>query len=163
LFYWSMLRQGYWTMEFVSISRILKNAPAQYTRSYLYTETDDNDVTYFILHQLKVIVRAIEELLDYLRKKSEERKEFENLIRKSTSLQQTLNHRQISVLNRALKHSDAMFTVASHRGAHNITYDTARTDLLKLAEFGLLDKTKVGRAFAFFPAQELGAKLNLNP
>lgn len=58
LFYWSMLRQGYWTMEFVSISRILKSAPAQYTRSYLYTETDENDVTYFILHQLMEIGRA---------------------------------------------------------------------------------------------------------
>jgi Fic family protein len=159
LFYWSMLRQGYWTMEFVSISRILKNAPAQYTRSYLYTETDDNDVTYFILHQLNVILRAIEELLEYLRKKSEERREFEDLIRQSKSLQRELNHRQISVLNRALKHSDAVFTVASHRGSHNITYDTARTDLLKLADFGLLDKTKFGRAFAFVPVKELGAKL----
>lgn len=159
LFYWSMLRQGYWTMEFVSISRILKNAPAQYTRSYLYTETDDNDVTYFILHQLNVILRAIEELLDYLSKKSEERREFEDLIRQSKSLQQALNHRQISVLNRALKHSDTVFTVASHRGSHNITYDTARTDLLKLVDFGLLDKTKIGRAFAFLPVQELGVKL----
>ena len=159
LFYWSMLRQGYWTMEFVSISRILKNAPAQYTRSYLYTETDENDVTYFILHQLNVILRAIEELLDYLSKKSEERREFENRIRQSKSLQQALNHRQISVLNRALKHSDAIFTVASHRGSHNITYDTARTDLLKLADLGLLDKTKIGRAFAFVPVRELGARL----
>ena len=32
LFYWSMLKQGYWTMEFISISRILKSAPAKYTR-----------------------------------------------------------------------------------------------------------------------------------
>ena len=63
------------------------------------------------------------------------------------------------MLNRALKHSDAVFTVASHRGSHNVTYDTARTDLLKLADFGLLDKTKFGRAFAFVPVKELGAKL----
>jgi Fic family protein len=159
LFYWSMRRQGYWTMEFVSISRILKNAPAQYTRSYLYTETDDNDVTYFILHQLRVILRAIEELLDYLRVKSEEHREFENLIRKSTSLQRALNHRQISILNRALKNPDAVFTVASHRGSHNVTYDTARTDLLKLVDYGLLEKTKSGRAFVFIPSANLGSKL----
>ena len=159
LFYWSMLRQGYWTMGFISISRILKNAPAQYTRSYLYTETDDNDVTYFILHQLKVILRAIEELLDYLRVKSEEHREFENLIRKSTSLQRALNHRQISILNRALKNPDAVFTVASHRGSHNVTYDTARTDLLKLVDYGLLVKTKSGRAFVFIPSVKLGTKL----
>lgn len=149
LFYWSMLRQGYWTMEFVSISRILKNAPAQYTRSYLYTETDENDVTYFVLHQLRVILRAIRELLEYLRKKSDEHKELETLVHKSVKLQQALNHRQIALLNRALKNPDAIFTVASHRGSHNVTYDTARTDLLKLADFGLLDKSKRGRAFLF--------------
>lgn len=159
LFYWSMLRQGYWTMEYVSISRILKDAPAQYTRSYLYTETDNNDVTYFILHQLKVIIRAIEELLEYLRKKSDEHREFDNLVRNSTSLQRKLNHRQISALNRALKNPDAVFTVATHKGSHNVTYDTARTDLLKLAALGLLDKMMSGRAFIFLPAENLRTKL----
>ena len=159
LFYWSMLRQGYWTMEYVSISRILKDAPARYTRSYLYTETDNNDVTYFILHQLKVIIRAIEELLEYLRKKSDEHREFDNLVRNSTSLQGKLNHRQISALNRALKNPDAVFTVATHKGSHNVTYDTARTDLLKLAALGLLDKMVSGRAFIFLPAENPRTKL----
>ena len=159
LFYWSMMRQGYWTMEFISISRILKKAPAQYNRSYLYTETDDNDVTYFIVHQLKVIDRAIEELLTYLRRKSDEHKNLEKLLRNSTQLQQTLNHRQIAALNRAIKHPDSLFTVQSHRGAHKVTYDTARTDLLKLAELELLEKTKISRAFAFIPHPKLNEKL----
>jgi Fic family protein len=48
LFYWRMLREGYWLFEFISISTVLKNASAQYGRSYLYTETDDNDATYFV-------------------------------------------------------------------------------------------------------------------
>lgn len=51
LFYWSMLKQGYWIMEFISISRILKSAPGKYTRAYLHTETDGNDVTYFLVHK----------------------------------------------------------------------------------------------------------------
>ena len=49
-------------MEFISISRILKSAPAQYTKAYLHTETDDNDLTYFILYHLEVVRRAIDEL-----------------------------------------------------------------------------------------------------
>lgn len=159
LFYWSMLKQGYWTMEFVSISRILKSAPAQYTRSYLYTETDDNDVTYFILHQLAVIQRAIDELLEYLKRKSDEINDIQVLVRKSTKLQSELNHRQIAVLNRAAKSSDAIFTIEGHRGAHNVTYDTARTDLLKLNELGLLNKTKSGRAFVFMATNDLPQKL----
>lgn len=160
LFYWSMLKQGYWTMEFISISRILKLAPAQYTKAYLYTETDDNDVTYFIIHQLEVINKAITELLVYLENKSNEIRIVEQLIRKSPDLQNLLNHRQIALINRALKSPDAVFYVESHRGAHNVTYDTARTDLLKLVEMGLLDKIKIGKAFSFSAKMNLKKKLD---
>jgi Fic family protein len=144
-----MLRQGYWTMEFVSISRILKNAPAQYIRTYLYTETDDNDVTYFILHQLAVMLRSIQELLLYLKQKADEHKTLEDLIRKSRALQASLNYRQIAALNRALKSPESLFTISSHQGSHNVTYDTARTDLLSLVDFGLFKKSKHARAFVF--------------
>jgi len=161
LFYWSMLKQGYWTMEFISISRILKSAPAKYTRAYLYTETDENDVTYFIIHQLDVINRAINDLLGYLERKSKEIKIVEGLIRRSPDIQKLLNYRQIALINRALKRPDAIFYVESHRGAHNITYETSRTDLLKLVEIGLLDKTRIGKAFAFTPAKDLKNKLEM--
>ncbi len=69
LFYWSMLKEGYWLTEFISISRILTNAPSKYGMSYLYTETDDNDLSYFIDYQLQVIKRSIEDLHKYIIKK----------------------------------------------------------------------------------------------
>jgi len=159
LFYWSMLKQGYWTMEFISISRILKSAPAKYTRAYLHTETDDNDVTYFIVHQLEVINRAIKDLLDYFEKKASEIKTVERLIEKSPDLQVLLNYRQIALINRALKRPETIFYVKSHRGAHNVTYDTARTDLLKLVKLGLLEKSKIGKAFAFTAIKGLKQKI----
>jgi Fic family protein len=159
LFYWSMLRQGYWTMEFVSISRILKNAPAQYTRSYLYTETDDNDVTYFILHQLEAILKAIQDLFGYLEKKSQEMQSLERLVKRSSKLNEALNHRQMALLSRAVKDTDSVFTVESHRGSHNVTYDTARTDLLKMVKIGVLAKSKAGRAFVFRPVKNLNKHL----
>lgn len=159
LFYWSMLKQGYWTMEFISISRILKTAPAKYTRAYLYTETDENDVTYFIVHQLEVINRAINDLLDYLKRKSNEIKTIEQIIKKSPDLRKILNYRQIALINRALKRPESIFYIEGHRGAHNVTYDTARTDLLKLVDLGLLEKTKIGRAFSFNAVRNLKQKL----
>jgi len=159
LFYWSMLKQGYWTMEFISISRILKSAPAKYTRAYLHTETDDNDVTYFIIHQLDVINQAIKDLLVYLENKSKEINTIEQIVRKSPRLHKLLNYRQIALINRALKNPDAIFYVESHRGAHNVTYDTARTDLLKLVQMGLLNKMKIGKAFSFTAVSNLKQKL----
>lgn len=159
LFYWSMLKQGCWTMEFISISRILKSAPAKYTRAYLHTETDDNDVTYFIVHQLDVINQAIKDLLVYLENKSKEIKTIEQLVRKLPRLHKLLNYRQIALINRALKNPDAIFYVESHRGSHNVTYDTARTDLLKLVQMGLLNKMKIGKAFSFTATASLKKNL----
>jgi len=37
-------------------------APVKYARSFLYTETDDNDLTYFIVAQTQVIRRAVQDL-----------------------------------------------------------------------------------------------------
>lgn len=159
LFYWSMRRQGYWTMEYISISKILKEAPVKYTRAYLYTETDDNDTTYFILHQLEVIFRAINELFKYLEKKSQESRVIENLFRKSPELKSLFNARQISLLTRALRKPGSIFFVQTHRRSHNITYDTARTDLLKLVDMGLLNKSQTGKAFTFKAVDDLKSHL----
>lgn len=159
LFYWCMLNQGYWLIEYISISRILKEAPAKYSRSYLYTETDDNDVTYFIIYQLEVIVRAINDLFIYLDKKSREIRTVEKILKKSPHLKELLNYRQIALLNRALKKPNSIYYVESHRSSHNITYQTARTDLLKLVELKLLDKTKIGKAFAFISPEDLKHRL----
>jgi Fic family protein len=70
LFYWSMLRRGYWLMWFVSVSRFLTKAPARYPRSFLYSETDENDLTYFLLFQLEILRRAIDESHTFLARKT---------------------------------------------------------------------------------------------
>ena len=70
LFYWMMLRSGYWLFEFISISEFLRKAPARYGTAFLQTETDDNDLTYFIIQQTAVIQRALRELHDYIARKS---------------------------------------------------------------------------------------------
>lgn len=66
LFYWSLLRSGYWLSAYVSISSILKKAPSQYVRAYLHTESDGADMTYFVAHQLDVIMKAVDSLRIYL-------------------------------------------------------------------------------------------------
>jgi len=154
LFYWSMLSQGYWLCEFLSISRILRAAPSKYARSFLYTETDDSDLTYFILYQLGVIQRSIRELHTYIDRKTQEYRETETLVRDSD-----LNHRQIALMSHALKHPDARYTIESHQTSHGVAYQTARTDLLRLAEVGFLRSRKVGRAYHFKPAADLSDKL----
>ena len=159
LFYWSIARSGYWLLEYVSISRLLKQAPARYSRAYLYTETDANDTTYFILHQLNVIQRGIEALYDYLGRKAAEQRSAENLLRHAPGLSETLNHRQIALLSHALRHPGHDYTVESHRRSHRITPQTARTDLLRLTETDLLEQRKRGRAFVYFAPPDLDQRI----
>ena len=155
LFYWSMLRQGYWLSSFVSISGILRHAPAQYARSFLYTETDDNDLTYFIIYQLQILRRAIDVLGELLERKSREIRKVERLLRPSVGF----NHRQIALLGHALRRSTARYTIESHQTSHDVVYQTARTDLQELADRGLLERRKVGRRFVFSPPPDLIQRL----
>ena len=159
LFYWSMASRGFWLCEFISISRIIKNAPAKYSRAFIYTETDDNDLTYFILNQLGVIIRAIGELHEYLGRKQTELLETEAMLRKSEILHDRLNHRQLALVNHALKHARVPYTIESHRTSHRVSYPTARTDLLRLVELGLLSQYKRGRAYAFVAPTDFRERL----
>ncbi len=136
-----MLSRGYWLCEYISISRILRMATAKYAKAYLYTETDENDLTYFVLYQLQVIERAIDDLQQYLQKKVQEVRQVERLLRRSAEL----NHRQLALLSHALKHPDGRYTIYSHERSHNIAYQTARTDLLDLEKKDLVEKRKIGK------------------
>jgi Fic family protein len=145
LFYWSMLNSGYWLFEFISISSILRQASGQYARAYLYTETDANDATYFIVHQLRVIKAALHKLERYLEKKTREIRQTENLLQGVDSL----NYRQLALLSHALRKPHADFTINSHKVSHRIAYATARADLLSLVRISLLEQRTIGNAMHF--------------
>lgn len=159
LFYWSMARSGYWLMEYVSISRLLRRAPAAYIRAYLHSETDANDATYFIVHQLGVIERAIEELHRYIQHKAAEQRSVEALLRHAPRLSSRLNHRQIALLGHALRRPGYGYTVESHRRSHRVTAQTARVDLQNLVELGLLEQAKRSRAFWFHAPDDLRERI----
>lgn len=154
LFYWSMLQHGYWLTEFVAISRVIKKAPAQYARAFQHTETDDNDLTYFLLHQLRAIKQSVVDLFAHLKRKTHELREVESSLR-----DHDFNHRQMALLGHALRHPDAIYTIAGHRTSHAIVYDTARKDLLALVEKGFLEQRKRGKEFVFAPAAGLQKRL----
>lgn len=156
LFYWSMLKQGYWLTEFLVISEILKKAPSKYARSYLHTEQDDNDLTYFHLYQLQVIERAINQLHDYLQTKMREVREFQQSL---ALLPGQFNHRQLAVLEHAVRTPTAQYTAQSHAGSHMVTVETARQDLLALERMQLLRKARIGKANIWFPIDDLAAAL----
>ena len=112
LFYWSMLRRGYW------------------------------------VHQIDVILRALDALDEYVRTKTEQVQQVERMLRRSSNL----NHRQLALLAHALRHPGAEYTTRSHRTSHAVAYATARADLFRLAELEWLERRRVGRRDNVFRA-----------
>ena len=145
LFYWSMLRQGYWLFEFISISEILVKAPTKYAMSFLHAETDGNDATYFLLYQCEVIRRAIDSLHNYIEAKCEELRVTESLLGHASGF----NHRQQALIGHAIRHPGMRYSVEGHRRSHEIAYETARRDLIQLADAKVLEMRKTGKAFVF--------------
>jgi Fic family protein len=158
LFYWYMSRKGYWLIEFLSISKVIKDSPANYARAFLYVETDENDLTYFLHHQFDVIMKSIVALHDYLASKTEELQRTERLLR--GPLQKVLNHRQVALIAHALKNPNHLYDIQSHQTSHGIAYQTARTDLLGLEDLGLLVKFKRGKAFVFQSPRDLAGRIS---
>jgi Fic family protein len=129
-------------------------------RAYLHTETDKNDTTYFLLHQLQTVREAIAALHAYVARKTHEQKETERLLTASPSLRGQFNHRQVALLNHALRHPGEAYRVDAHQRSHSVVYQTARRDLLDLEAIGLLEKTRQGNAFLFFAPADLRGRLS---
>ncbi len=156
LFYWSMLRQGYWLTEFLSISRILRKAPSKYVRSFLLTEDDEGDLTHFFIYQLGVIQRAIADLHTYLADKAAEVRDVQSRLQ---GLPGEFNYRQIALIDHATRNPTAVYTVASHGSSHRVSSETARQDLHALEERGLLERFKVSKRYLWRPVSHLSSKL----
>jgi len=134
IFYWYMLRNGYWLFEYLPLSKLIYKGPTKYLRAFIYAETDSYDFTYFLQYKTKIIRRARDELRDYIRVKQEE----VSVARVVFSADASLNYRQREVVMQAIKDPGRVFTIALHQGAFNVSYGTANVDLNKLSYAGYL-------------------------
>ncbi len=159
LFYWSMSASDYWLVEYLPISPILRGAPAKYARAFLETETDERDATYFLVHQILVIERAIEELYRYLGRKTAEIRRVEALGKHGGDF----NRRQIDLLSDALSHPGRSYSFGMHAQVQGVTHETARSDLSGLVDRGLFSRRRVGREYIFEPAPDLPKRLKESP
>ena len=155
VFYWYMLSQGYWLFEYLPISRMFLKSPIQYGRAYLYTEHDENDLTYFTHYHLKKINEAVDDLIGHL-------KDEQALKRKASAAlkgRSNINHRQLMMMMEFLKDSHLRTTVHQYAAMYRVARGTATADLTQLVDEGLLRKTKNGRAFIFSAAHGLRKSL----
>jgi Fic family protein len=159
LFSWLMQRRGYWLIEYLPISPVIREAPAKYARAFVESETDEGDVTYFLIHQLEAIEKALDRHDVYMQRKIAEVRDVERLLQGADGL----NHRQLALLTDAIRNPDGAYTFGSHATSHRVTHETARSDLSGLDERGLLLRRSKGRGYIFEPVPDLAQRLKESP
>ncbi|MDR2971439.1 MAG: Fic family protein [Bacteroidales bacterium] len=140
LFYWCMLKNHYWLIEYMSISRIIYKEKKQYEKSFLYTEYDDNDLTYFILYNLRAMKKSFEELKLYLKRKTEENNSILLLVKIKG-----INQRQAQILKIINENANTCLSVKEIEIRFSVSNFTARTDLEGLVKLGYLSEIQLNK------------------
>ena len=150
--YWYSLRKGYRIFEYLAISRVIKERRGNYDRAYLLTETDSNDMTYFIKYVLKCIEDSLEEFTGYVERKN---KEYEKLM--DAYEEYDLNMRQRAILRDALS-SGEPFSISEVQSVYQVSYQTATNDINKMESMGLLKKyAKDWNKMLYVPQKGIGS------
>ena len=140
LFYWYMIKNGYWLTEYLSISRIIYTNKTAYEKAFLYTENDGNDLSYFIQYHLNVMQKAFEDLKKYLQRKIDEQQNIFQFIGISN-----INERQRYVLKTISENKRILFTPKELATQFDVAVRTARTDLQDLVSMGFLSATNLNK------------------
>ena len=129
LVYWYLIKQGYWLMQYLSISRIIYKSKPAYEKSFLYTENDELDLTYFIQYNLKAMNDAFKELKMYLQRKINDAESMHILYNVKD-----VNERQAKILKILKDLPMSIFTATEISTRFGVDIKTARKDLQYLVD-----------------------------
>lgn len=143
MFYWIMLASDYWLCEYITISKPLRQAPSEYSRAYIYCEDEESDLTYFIHYQLGILLRALDELDEFVKYKQTQSREVSTVLSDPNT---DLSFRQTDILRRLADEDLESVSATTFARRYRVSDQTARNDLRELELQGFLTKHKKGRA-----------------
>lgn len=151
LFYWYLTKQGYWAFVYLPISKIIKLSPKQYIMAYVYSEQDDNDMTYFVDYNVKKIKLALKDFKNYITKQS-----TGNIkMKKMGEIKYNLNTRQVQLLQYLHGDPDERTTLTIHMNINQIAKMTASKDLKDLVKKDFLISKKQGRNVYYYGTEKI--------
>ena len=133
LFYWYMLKQGYWLTEYLSISRVIAKSKKSYEKAFLYSEADNMDIGYFVAYNMKVLQQSFKQLQQYIKRKQEEKKAANKFLHIGD-----INTRQAQIIKIFVDDPKAVITVSDMQAKFLISPTTAKTDIIGLMNRGIL-------------------------
>lgn len=145
LFYHHLIRKGYTAFRYISISKLLKAAAIKYGMAYLYTETDEMDLTYFIQFQCETVMRAVNAFTTQIETLHRERQQLTDFVEAHLPLAKG----ELDIMAIALNAPGSLLSAASIKTRLGISDNTARTRLKSLTERGLLRPLKEGKGYVY--------------
>jgi len=149
LFYWYLFKSDFAAFRYIAISVFLKKAPVKYGKSYLNSETDEMDLTYFIEYQSGIVIRAIEKFKKSYQNAALEIERFNRWLWDS-GLYNKLSDKQRTVFQVAKSGTVIGFTIRSVEKNLGCSYNTASSVLNGLVKLKLFIKVKEGREWVYF-------------
>ena len=135
LFYWYTMKEGYSVMEYLSISKAIKGHKGGYEEAFQLAEADDNDVTYFIDYNIRMIIQSIGVFTEYLREKINERRHVRELMDAGD-----ITQRQTDILA-SLMSSDVPQNIYELASVMGVSPQTIRNDINKLISKGYVKQS----------------------
>ena len=145
IFFWYMLREGYWLTEYLSISRVIAKSKKAYEKAFLYTEADGMDIGYFVAYNLKVLEQSFQQLQNYIKRKQEEKKAASLFLRMGN-----FNERQAQIIKLFADDPNTLLTIKDLEVRFGVSPTTAKTDIIGLLEKNIVSEislNKVKRAY----------------
>ena len=133
MFYWYMLRKGYWLTEYLSISRVIAKSKKSYEKAFLYAEADQMDIGYFVAYNLRVLEQSFQQLQNYIKRKQSEKNDALILMQIGD-----INERQAQIIKHFDTSPNAMLIIKDIQTKFMISPTTAKADVTGLVKRGFL-------------------------
>lgn len=144
LSYMMLIQSGYEFFRYFSISNLVSDERGKYYRSMVNVEEDEGDMTYFIDFYSNMLSRSVIRMEDHLTHHVLAGQRVKEL--QSSGL---LNERQLAGVKWLLEGVGDSVTVDKWKKRYKVVQETARKDLIKLCDMGVLEKKIDGRKAVF--------------
>lgn len=148
LFYWYLMKNGYWLIKYVPISTVIKNSRTQYSDAFIFSEQYDNDLTYFIAYNFDKLKKALEMFDNHIERVKKKSQSIDKILD-----DKDLNERQKQILHYLGGNKDDKITAKKHATFQRVSWLTASLDLKSLHEKGYVMAERRGRE-VFYSASE---------
>lgn len=129
---------------------MIKKSKKQYSDAYIYSEQDNNDLTYFLVYIANKTKQAFLEFEKYVDTKRQKQK---NIFSELHHL--WFNDRQNKLITYLLENPRSYTNNSIHKNYYWVAINTAKRDLEELFEKWFLKKEKQWKYVNYFPVKDL--------